>query len=112
MLDNPGGQVAGGPRNWGTGFMPAVFQGTRISGGDEPIANLRTPAEIGLDRQRGKLALLSQLNRRHHQTPVRQYPSSTPGSRATSWPSGCRRKPPRPWTSARESEETRCPLRP
>ena len=39
MLDNPRSQVAGGPRNWGTGFMAAVHQGTRIDGGSQPIAN-------------------------------------------------------------------------
>jgi hypothetical protein len=66
MLDNPSGTVAGGPRNWGTGFMPAAYQGTRISAGAEPIANLRTPPAIGPDRQRGKLEFLSRLNRRHH----------------------------------------------
>ena len=72
MQDNPGGTVAGGPRNWGTGFMPAVYQGTRFAGGAEPIANLRTPPAIGLDRQRGKLAYLDQLNRRHLQTRLDQ----------------------------------------
>jgi hypothetical protein len=65
MQDNPAGKVAGGPRNWGTGFMPAAYQGTRISAGDEPIANLRTPPNIGQDRQRGKLDFLGRLNRRH-----------------------------------------------
>jgi Protein of unknown function (DUF1501) len=68
MQDNPGGLVAGGPRNWSAGFMPAAFQGTRLSGGTEPIANLRPAQPISLDRQRGKLALLDQLNRRHQQT--------------------------------------------
>jgi hypothetical protein len=48
--------------------MPAVYQGTRLAGGAEPIANLRTPPEIGPDRQRGKLDYLDQLNRRHLQT--------------------------------------------
>jgi hypothetical protein len=65
MQDIPRAQVAGGPRNWGTGFMPAVYQGTRLEGGAEPIANLRTPAEVGPERQRGKLELLDRLNRRH-----------------------------------------------
>ncbi len=65
MQDFPRSQVAGGPRNWGTGFMPAVYQGTRLEGGEEPIANLRTPAEVGPDRQRSKLELLDRLNRRH-----------------------------------------------
>ncbi len=65
MQDFPRSTVAGGPRNWGTGFMPAVYQGTRLEGGAEPIANLRTPADVGTDRQRGKLELLDRLNRRH-----------------------------------------------
>src|SRR5205085_2994426 len=65
MQDIPRATVAGGPRNWGTGFMPAVYQGTRLDGGSEPIANLRTPADVGPARQRGKLELLDRLNRRH-----------------------------------------------
>jgi hypothetical protein len=68
MQDNAGGQVAGGPRNWGAGFIPAAFQGTRLGGGVEPIANLRPSQPIDLDRQRGKLALLDQFNRRHFQS--------------------------------------------
>jgi hypothetical protein len=67
MQDNPRGQVAGGPRNWGTAFMPAAFQGTRLGSGAQPIANLRPPQEISVVRQRGKLEFLHQLNRRHLQ---------------------------------------------
>ncbi len=65
MLDNPRGVVAGGPRNWGTGFMPAAYQGTRLDGGAEPIANLKTPEDVGPARQESKLAFLHQLNDRH-----------------------------------------------
>jgi hypothetical protein len=65
MLDNPRGVVAGGPRNWGTGFMPAAYQGTRLDGGAEPIANLKTPENVGPARQESKLAFLHQLNERH-----------------------------------------------
>ena len=65
MQDLPRATVAGGPRNWGPGFMPAVYQGTRLESGAEPLANLRTPAEIGPARQQGKLELLGRLNRRH-----------------------------------------------
>ncbi len=65
MLDNPRATVAGGPRNWGAGFMPALHQGTRIQGGPEPIANLAPPRGIDRDRQRAKLDLLADLNQRH-----------------------------------------------
>jgi len=72
MLDNPKGQVAGGPRNWGTGFMPAEYQGIRLQGDNEPIANLHPPADITPERQRGKLAYLEELNRRHLQSRPQQ----------------------------------------
>jgi hypothetical protein len=65
MQDAPRAQVAGGVRNWGTGFMPAAYQGTRFDGGPEPIANQRTPAGVTPARQRGKLEFLEHLNRRH-----------------------------------------------
>jgi hypothetical protein len=42
MQDTPT-SVVNGPRNWSAGFMPAVYQGTRIQGGVEPIPNLNTP---------------------------------------------------------------------
>lgn len=55
----------GGTRNWGTGFIPATFQGTRFRDGSSPILHLE-PQE-SLDRQRSKLALLEDFNRRHRQ---------------------------------------------
>ena len=54
-----------GPRNWGAGFMPAVYQGTRFQNGPTPIADLRTPSSVGDARQRAKLDLLGTMNRRH-----------------------------------------------
>ena len=62
LQDNPG-KVTNGPRNWSAGFMPASYQGTPISGGDEPIPNLNTPAGIANARQKGKLDFLGQMNR-------------------------------------------------
>src|SRR5687768_14655496 len=53
-----------GPRNWGAGFMPAAYQGTRFQNGPVPIDNLRTPASVGDARQRAKLDLLETVNRR------------------------------------------------
>jgi Protein of unknown function (DUF1501) len=47
------------------GFMPAIYQGTQLDSGAQPIANLRTPAAVGPARQQGKLDFLGQLNRRH-----------------------------------------------
>ncbi len=72
MQDNPT-TVVNGPRNWGAGFMPATYQGVRLSSGTEPIANLNTPEGVSEIQQRGKLDLLNDLNRAHararpHQT--------------------------------------------
>ena len=64
MEDNPG-QVVNGPRNYGAGFMPAVYQGTALAGGDDPIKYLTNPKDVTDERQRAKLALLGQLNRQY-----------------------------------------------
>ncbi|QEH35168.1 hypothetical protein OJF2_37130 [Aquisphaera giovannonii] len=66
VLQDSNGLVAGGPRNWGSGFMPATHQGIRLgSGSRELIPNLSTPGDVGEARQRGKLAFLGRLNARH-----------------------------------------------
>ena len=64
LEDNPG-KVINGPRNWSAGFMPAVYQGTAMRGGGEPIQNLKPPPGISDERQRAKLSFLNQLNRQH-----------------------------------------------
>jgi hypothetical protein len=66
LCDN-NGQVVGGPRNWGSGFMPAVYQGVRLQGGNEPIPNLGTPEGIDPLQQQSKIDFLHQVNRRHAQ---------------------------------------------
>src|SRR5919205_972744 len=58
MEDNPG-HVVNGPKNWGAGFMPAVYQGTALEGGNEPIKYLRNPKDVSDERQRRKLELLA-----------------------------------------------------
>lgn len=62
--DNPG-KVINGPRNWGSGFMPASYQGTPVSGGAEPIQFLKRPPTVDHQRQLGKLDLLADLNRQY-----------------------------------------------
>ena len=58
-------EVVNGVRNWGAGFMPAVYQGVLLDDGPQPIANLNTPKGISEDRQRNKLEYLGALNREH-----------------------------------------------
>ena len=67
MQDNAA-SVINGPRNWGAGFMPAVYQGTRLTAGSEPIPNLNPPEGVSDAEQRGKLDFLTQMNRTHAAT--------------------------------------------
>ncbi|MGY8690106.1 MAG: DUF1501 domain-containing protein, partial [Verrucomicrobiales bacterium] len=72
MCDNKGRPV-NGPRNWGSGFMPASHQGVRINGtSNEPIANLNTPNGFTKLRQRDKLALLQEFNRSYTEANAQQ----------------------------------------
>jgi len=63
MQDNRS-SVVNGPRNWGAGFMPAVYQGTRFQEGAQPIPNLTPPEGFTGKRQSTKLDFLNRLNRR------------------------------------------------
>jgi hypothetical protein len=64
LLDKPD-EPPGGPRNWGAGFMPATYQGTRLRSDGAPILHLATPKGVTQEQQRRKLDLLAQLNRHH-----------------------------------------------
>jgi hypothetical protein len=52
----------GGPTNWGSGFLPATFQGTQFRSGATPILNLKPPQGTTVTQQRRKLELLKQLD--------------------------------------------------
>lgn len=65
VLQDGKDEVVNGPRNWGSGFMPAVYQGVRLQSGKTPIPNLDNPDGVNSDQQRGKLDFLTQLNRQH-----------------------------------------------
>ncbi len=65
VLQDNNGTVVNGPRNWGTAFMPAVYQGIRLQTGAEPIPNLYPPPSVNETRQHAKLDLLNALNRQH-----------------------------------------------
>src|SRR5262249_3451293 len=57
--------VRSGVRNWGAGFLPAAYQGTRLYNGGEPIRFLSAPDGVEPARRRDKLDLLGALNRHH-----------------------------------------------
>ncbi len=59
------GTVVNGPRNWSTGFMPAVYQGTAMQTEGVPFANLSRPRHVHHQQQRIELDYLAEINRRH-----------------------------------------------
>src|SRR5204863_6134796 len=65
VMEDKSGHVVNGPKNWGAGFMPAVYQGTALESGEEPIKYLANPKDVSDERQRKKLQLLAEINRRH-----------------------------------------------
>ena len=65
VLKDTDAQVVNGVRNWGSGFMPAVYQGTLLDDGPTPFANLYTPKGVSKNRQKSKLDFLDKLNHDH-----------------------------------------------
>jgi hypothetical protein len=64
LSPNPGN---GGPANYGSSFLPAIYQGTRIGNGRAPIAqakisNLAHP-QLARPEQRAQLDFVQQLNK-------------------------------------------------
>jgi hypothetical protein len=62
MLD--GGIKAGAPA-YGSGFLPAMYQGTVLRNEGPPILNVNRPAEITAPEQRRMLDLLNSFNEEH-----------------------------------------------
>jgi len=65
VLKDSDTDVVNGVRNWGAGFMPAVYQGVLLDDGPQPIANLYTPKSISENRQQKKLDFLKLINKEH-----------------------------------------------
>ncbi len=65
VLTDPGGGIKGGPPAWGSGYLPATFQGTTMRPGKNPILDLRPQPAIADFQQRGTLDLVRNLNARH-----------------------------------------------
>lgn len=59
------GEVFGGPKNWSSGFLPAIYQGTQFRNEGAPIYHLAPPSGVNDRQQRGKLDLLASLNRHY-----------------------------------------------
>ncbi len=55
----------GGASNWGSGYLPAVYQGTPLRAKGAPILDLAPPPGVSPERQRRNLDLLARLDAAH-----------------------------------------------
>jgi hypothetical protein len=62
VMPQPEGTPEGGTPCWGAGFLPAVYQGTLLRSGPNPILNLKPPEGMTDNRQRATLDLLRKMN--------------------------------------------------
>jgi hypothetical protein len=63
-IPDPRGVPQVGPNNWGSAFLPAVFQGTPFTA-DKPIPNLARPASVGEKADADTRDFLKLLNDDH-----------------------------------------------
>ncbi len=62
VLQDYATEPPGGYHNWSSGFMPGVYDGTRLRAGKSPILHLSPPAGTTPALQRAKLDYIQQLN--------------------------------------------------
>jgi hypothetical protein len=62
VMIQPEGTPEGGAPCWGSGFLPAVYQGTMLRKGANPILNLKPPAGVTQEQQRRTLDFLRKMN--------------------------------------------------
>jgi hypothetical protein len=65
VLSDPGGLPVDGIRNWTSGWLPAVYQGTQIRSEGTPVFDLATPGDVPAAARTNQLQLLDALNRAH-----------------------------------------------
>ena len=65
VLSDPNHDQVDGIRNWSSGFLPAVYQGTPLRADGPALFDLALPAGVTEEMQREQFALLEFLNRDH-----------------------------------------------
>ena len=67
VMPDKGAGIKGGPPAWGSGFLPATYQGTTVRTGDTPILHLNRPNSLSDVQQRRLLDFVNQRNQEHLQ---------------------------------------------
>jgi hypothetical protein len=65
VLSDPGGLPVDGVRNWSSGWLPAIYQGTPFRSGSSPVLNLERPSGVPARAREYQLRFLDELNRVH-----------------------------------------------
>ena len=73
VLSDPGGLPIDGEKNWSSGWLPAVYQGTVFRSGNSPVLNLQSPAGVSAAARQNQLRYLERLNR----SQANRYPENT-----------------------------------
>jgi hypothetical protein len=73
VLADPGGLPVDGEKNWTSGWLPAVYQGTVFRSGSSPVLHLQRPSGVGPGARRNQLRFLEELNRRQ----LERYPENS-----------------------------------
>jgi hypothetical protein len=62
VMPQPEGVPEGGAPCWSSAFLPAVYQGTLLRRGPNPILNLKPPPDVGGEQNRRSFELVKKLN--------------------------------------------------
>jgi len=65
VLDDPKGLPVNGAQNWQSGWLPPLFQGTRVRSEGPPLLNLETPEDISPSVAEAYRELLHELDKSH-----------------------------------------------
>ena len=65
VLADPGGLPVDGEKNWSSGWLPAVYQGTVFRSGPSPVLNLQTPTGISPAARQNQLRFVDAINKQH-----------------------------------------------
>jgi len=68
VMTDRGGGIKGGPPAWGSGYLPATYQGVTVRASEPPILNLRPPTGVSMQRQKQTFDLLQRMNARHFES--------------------------------------------
>lgn len=73
VLTDPGGLPVDGERNWSSGWLSAIYQGTPFRSGKTPVLDSKTPGDVPEAARRNQLKWLESLNRGHS----KRHPGNT-----------------------------------